>query len=246
MTTWPTEQCPKCREATSVELDARLRLCLHCRHEWEPAKTFGPIEEPAPDGAGSAFCSECGAPDSEPHMLTCIYSPQLQLVPDQPTDYPPDELYAQAVQARSTYLGAVVSCPAIGVRGTIVEITDDGWALVDLGHGHQIDVGPDEFVPIEMDVIPDETIAAIVTTDLTVAAQIIRAGAETIEEHDGGRRLTLAPDGFLPDDPDVMPVVEHGAAYAVALIATQYGISTEQLHNIAEMLDTAAQAAEGQ
>lgn len=242
--TWPTEQCPKCREATSVELVPGERLCLHCRHEWEPAKTFGPIEEPAPGGAGF-LASEPGAPTSDATgALVTIDAPPLAAVPDQPQDYPADDLYAQAVHARSVFLGAVVSCHALGVQGVVTEISDDGWAIIDLGNEYEVIVGPDEFDPVNLDVIPDETIAAIVTTDLAVAAQIIRAGAETLTESDGARRLTLAPDGFLPDDPDVMPVIEHGASYAIAVIATTCGIPTEQLRSIATMLETAAQAAE--
>lgn len=223
LATWPLEQCPSCLEAQSVELVPGERLCLHCRHEWEPAKTFGPI-----DAEGN----------------TKLIPPMLAVV-DQPQDYPPDEIDAQVAHARSVFLGAIVRCDALGVQGTITEITDAGDAIVHLCDGYEVRVGPDEFAPVDLSVIPDETIAALVTTDLVVAAQIIRAGAETITERDGARRLTLPPDGFLPGDADEMLVIEHGAAYAVALIATQHGIPTAQLVSIAEMLDTAARAAEG-
>lgn len=221
---WPAEQCPKCEEAQSVELTADLRLCLHCRHEWNPSITFGPVDA---EGRATPL-----AP--------------LVAVPDQPTDYPPDDLYAQAAHARSLLLGAEVAMPALGAIGNVNEITDDGWAIVWFDENHYVIVGPDEFTATGADVIPDETIAAIVTTDLAVAAQIIRAGAESLIEQDGTRRLTLAPDGFLPDDPDVMPVIEHGASYAIAVIATTVGIPTEQLLSIAEMLDDAARAAESE
>lgn len=163
--------------------------------------------------------------------------------PDEPpsSGAPDDPLTA----ARSRFLGATVRIDSLDVEGVVSEISDDGYMWVTLADGYDCPCLPDEFTVVDGAVIPDETIVALATTDMAVAAQVIRAGAATITQVGDERRVSMPPDGWLPADPDVMPVIEHGASYAVAIIATQCGVSNEDLLSMADMLDEAAAAAKG-
>lgn len=220
---WKFDRCPKCNVENSVELDVDTRLCLECRHEWAPSATTGPLA-------------------NAPTALAAPSVPTLQAVPD---PKPLDSFDAYIAEARSRLVGAKATYHDAGAEGTITEVTDDGFAILTFGSGYFVELLPNEFTVTEADVIPDEQITAIATTDMTIAAQCIRAAVETIEAVGSERRLTMPPEGWLPDDAGAMPVIEHGAAYAIAYLALQYGVATDDLTSIATLLDNAAEAAEG-
>lgn len=220
---WDFDRCPKCSQQSSVELDGATRLCLACRHEWNSATTTGPLTTPT--------------------------APALAVVPDVPTapEYVKglDSFDDYLHEARSRLLGAKAVYHEAGAEGIISEVTDDGYAILTFGSGFYVELLPNEFTVVEADVIPDDKITALATTDMSIAAQVLRAASATIETVGEVRRLTLPPGDWLPDEPGVMPVVEHGAAYAVAIVALECGVSSEQLVSMADMLDNAATAAEG-
>lgn len=220
---WSVETCPHCFKSSSVELDSDARLCLECRHEWAP----------------SSVTAETFA---RPAETVDVPAPILAAVPEPATGGGAE---GPVTAARSRYLGCEVMVHEVDAVGVITEIDDAGMSTVTFGSGFYIVCAPDEFTVTDAKVIEDETITALATTDMAIAAQVLRAGAATIEDHDGVRHLTLAPDGWLPDEPGVMPVVEHGAAYAIATLATTHGIATEDLLAMADLLDNAADAAKG-
>ncbi len=220
---WPIEVCPECREASSVELDASSRLCLACRHEWNPIDLAStPYERPVETLESPV--------------------PYLAVVADH-ADIA--ETPAHIAQARSRYLGMLVALPDLGVSGVITEVAADGWVNVELDATYDVLVTPDEFTILDAAVIADDVVTALATTDMAVAAQILRAGAATIRGAGNQRELTLPPDGWLPDEAGLMPVIEHGAGYAVALVAISAGVSTDDLLSLAQGLDDAAEAAKG-
>lgn len=223
MDTWTPERCPACRESSSVELDATHRLCLNCRHEWEPASTAGPLAE-------------------TPLDAPAVVAPALALVPTQARA---PELGALLDRARELYVGRQVIVHELEVTGTVDRIDHAGQLTIMFGSGYEIECSVDDVTLVGAVDVPDDVVAAIASTDISVAAQVIRAGAAAISEQGQTRTLTLAPDGWLPDVAEIMPVVEHGASYAIAMLAIQYGVSTDDLLSIAEMLDNAATAAKG-
>lgn len=220
---WKFDRCPKCNAENSVELDADTRLCLECRHEWAPSVTVGPLVDTPTDAGVSS-------------------PPALQAVPD---PRPLDSFDAYLAEARSRLLGAKATYHDAGVDGTITEVTDDGYAILTFGSGYYVELLPNEFTVVAADVIPDDTITALATTDMNIAAQCLRAAVATLESVGTERRLSMPPEGWLPDDAGAMPVIEHGAAYAIAYLALQYGVATDDLTSMADMLDNAATAAEG-
>lgn len=218
---WPAERCPSCEQESSVTLAAGGRLCLNCRHEWEPGETTGPLAS-----EGSTFAATS--------------STTLAVVPDPPA---PTDLAGQVAAARAEYVGRDVIVHELEAAGTVLGVDDDGQAVIEFGSGYHVWCTPDQFSLVEQPNIADEVIAGLLAVDYSIAAQIVRAGASTLTGDGDSRRIGMPPDGFLPDDGDVIPVVEHGASYAVALIAFTYGVSNEHLARIATELDNAAEAA---
>lgn len=219
--TTTTIVCPECGSELHADLSDGRRFCVSCRHEWDPAN---PVE------VAQTFADVASHPSATVHGLNDAVSEALDVA-------------AQLEAARARYLGVQVIVHDLGETGTVTEIDDDGIAMVEFASGFYVLCEPDEFSAVETDEIPNETVAAIASTDLAVVAQILRAGAETIAEHDGINTVGMPPDGWLPADPDVMPVIEHGAAYAIAWLATQWGVSPEQLTSAAQAFEDAAMAA---
>ena len=218
---WETDRCPNCLQQNSVQLVGAERLCLACRHEWNPAETTGPNEH-----------RELGA-------LTFDAPAPVEIPP-----MPPEmELAAQVANARATFTGRTIVYHDEGVEGVVLEVFDSGYARCDFD-GLELDLLPHEFSLVTDEAtIADAVVAELGRIDLTVAARVLEAAAQTIVNTGDARELGLPPDGWLVRDPDAWVVVEHGAAYAVAFLAVQYGIATADLTNIASMLDDAANAA---
>jgi hypothetical protein len=129
------------------------------------------------------------------------------------------------------------------VEGEVVAVDDDGYCQVDCG-GLQVFLLPDEFSLVATeDDLEEAQVAAIGILDLTAAALTIRAALDTIDSSDDVRKLGLPPHGWIPADAQAFAIAEHGAAYAVATLALTYGISNDQLSDIAMMLEEAAFAA---
>lgn len=242
---WTPTDCPKCRSGETVELDGNVWLCLACRHEWNVTTV---TED---DYAAVVVGGTVDAPTEWSRNPVAI-APGVVLEGSpsgarlRSLDRADDrEAPAHIAAARSRYLGTVVELAELAVSGVVVEITGDGFAVVELTEDHDVIVLPDEFKVTDATVIADETVTALATTDMAIAAQVLRAGAATIELRGETRTLGMPPDGWLPDDPGVMPVIEHGCAYAIAILATTAGISTDDLTALAARLDDAADAAKG-
>jgi hypothetical protein len=221
LTQWPATMCPSCQEDMSVELDTDWRMCLRCRHEWHPSTTTGPTEAsaaPVTDAVTTALASV-------------------------PTFAPTDALAGYVAQARSTFLGATVLVHELEVQGTVGEITDDGECIVTFGSGYWVEVTPDQFTVMEPAPVDDAFAIQFGSLNMAVAAQVLRAGANTLTGPDDDRRLTVPPEGFLPDDPDALMVIEHGVAYTVAILALTKGIASDDLRALADALDERAELA---
>lgn len=222
---WETERCPSCQEVQSVPLAAGGRLCLACRYEWEPAVTTGPLETAS--------------------VTTIGVDVPIDLVPTG-ADAQAD-IEAQVAAARAAYVGRRAVVHELEQEGEIESVTDGGYAIVAFGSGFYVACTPDEFSlvdePAAVVEMSDADVVELGSIDLTVAALVVRAAVGSFVEDDAGRRIGLAPNGWLPQDSEAWPVVEHGASYAVAILADLYGITTDQLSAIADSLETAAQAA---
>jgi hypothetical protein len=207
----------------SVELPPDERLCLTCRYEWKPAETTGPLER-----------GEHVAVNTTPAQ-----TPADDVLPAAP------DLAAQVAAARAMLTGKTVLYFAEGIEGVVLDVFDTGYAAVEFYPGLILDLLPDEFTPIVDSGIPDDVVTALGAADLQAAAMTVRAAVTTIVTDMGHRRLGIPPAGWAPADLDALTIIEHGAAYAVAVVVLAAGLPTEQLSDIATMLDDAATAAKG-
>lgn len=220
---WPNDCCPRCLVTDSIELASRLRLCLNCQNEWNPAEVTGPLNESLSVPSESAAASE-----------------------SVPTEfYPESDLDAQLKAAREAYLGRRVIVHDYGEPGKVVEILDNGFAVVEMAAGFMVSLLPDEFSLDESEAALDDAVVMLGSVDITVAALVIKAAIETLVGEGDEQRLGLPPDGWLVPDPEAWLVVEHGAAYAVAVLANMFGITKDQLQEIADKLATTAIEARG-
>lgn len=220
--TWPVECCPSCLESDSIPLGESDRLCLQCRHEWNPATTTGPIER-----------------EQHGYEIPGAIVPVAEMVRARPKT-----LAEQVADARELLVGRRVVWFSEGWDMTVIEITDDGVAILEDDGGLRLPADPDEFALIEESVLEDDVVAALGAVDLQAAAMVVRAAVASFATVAGTRVLGMPPEGYLPHDVEAMTVIEHGAAYAVATVALARGIPTEELEEIAETLDDAARAAE--
>lgn len=263
------DDCPVCGRDQWVALSGGRRICLGCRHEWDPADvpdnvvaiTPGEFMPPIPQIDIPQQCPACGlvmplgaddvyhCPNEHDEAHGTFYGgAKLRGVGTPPEPfYGPDDLAGQVGQARRLFVGRDVVIHEFEQTGTVVGVDDDGQAVVEFGSGFTVWCTPDEFSlvdePEQVAVVPDDQQAALAATNLQVVAQIVRAGAATLVEEDGARVLGIPPSGWLPDEAGVMPMVEWGAAYAVAIIADQLGMSNEDLETLARGFDDAARAA---
>lgn len=218
---WESDRCPNCQQQNSIELLEGHRLCLACREDWVPAETSGPY------------------PDARAVAVADVAAPVFQ-VPDMPPEL---VLAAEVAKARDRFVGETVLYWEENVEGVVLEVADDGYCKVDFG-GLELDLLPDEFsLVVDDDAIDSAVMTAIGAVQLQIAALTIRAAIETFVERDSGRQLGWPPEGWLQVGADIPPVVEHGAAYAVAALALQAGYTNDQLSSVAEMLEEAAAAA---
>lgn len=241
--TWPVAQCPKCLHAESVALNDTTRLCLQpdCRYEWDPTATSGPLAAtaiPVPDSHKVATVHRF--PVSGQEVAEALRRTEPRVDPDPEASF---DLELQLQRARDAFVGREVVWHNAGEHGVVEAVDDAGLARVAFGSGYFVDLTPDEFSLVEVADVADDTVRMIGSIDLSVAAQVVRAGAAALVEDNGERRIAFPPEGWMPEDAEAIPVIEHGAAYAVAVIANAFGMPTEQLVSIATMLDDAATAA---
>jgi len=129
-------------------------------------------------------------------------------------------------------------------RATITDIDEQGVATLTFGSGYEVFAYPDEFDVLPAVAVDDTTIAAFAETTLTTAARIVFAAVESFTVTDNERRIGVPPEGYLENDPELFWIVEGAAAQAVAGVAYAFGITTEQLRDIATQWTSAAHAAE--
>lgn len=267
--TRPVDECPACGKAGAVSLSNGIRLCVHCRNEWDPNDL--PDVTPAPVVALRAVpdspivlpqqCPACGqvmtldagdvyhCPNEHDPEHVAYYGGAV-LALDTPAPDPlasilndPDPIGAM----RAQLVGREAVVHDLAATGTIESIGDDGNARVVFGSGYFVEVGPDDItlteLPAPTPTMDEDQQEALAATSLTIVAQIIRAGQACFVIEDGVRVVGPSPNGYLPDDPDVLPMLEWGAAYTVASLVEAWGITDEQLEATATSFDNAADAA---
>jgi len=213
--TWEARRCPHYLAETSTELEHDWRLCFACRGEWRPSTTFGPM------------------PGAEPVEIQDYDG----ITQDASYMHVATEATDPIEAARAEYVGREVIWHTEGVRARVESIDASGYAVLVFGSGFSILCEPDEFTIIETPVLDEEAQREVGELWLTVAARIVRAGAATFAEVDGEWHIAVAPSEYLTNDPETFWCVEMGAAYAITALAYAFGITAEQLTNLADVIE---------
>ena len=257
----------------AVALSDGHRFCTHCQTEYDPATVVAnvvaldpgaPVIDPLPITLPQQ-CPACGQVmplgaddiyhcpnERDADHVTYYGGAKLRVVPAPTSDgYGPDELSEQIGTARAMLVGAEV---VVHDLAAVRHGRPDRRRRLRMGdvrqrfRGHA--VLPDDFSLIEpaavVPAVDDVTQVALAVTSWQIVAQIVRAGQMTLVGAGEDRTIGIPPNGWLPDDACAIPMVESGAAYAVATLATVCGITDEQLAAVADSFDKAAsEAAEG-
>lgn len=215
-------QCPHCYETHASIGASGNAICPDCGHLWDPSD---PLQQatPRPTPFGLPTADEVfGAPENgteAPTGDTCADS----------------DLGQQLGEARGAPLPAFdpaewVGGVAIlegGQHATIVSFADNETLIVRLANNdlEQVkladttsmlppipDVEPATLPESEDELTPDLALA------LRLARVIVAAGAESLYRRNVEGIAELPPTGFLPTEPELLPVIEQAVGMAMAML----------------------------
>ena len=242
--------CPACGVVDSIELDAGERLCLACRHEWNPTRERWqpPPAPPAPESPSDDAATVAG-------ILAATTPEDVLAAADDDTE-PDDRTGAYWQRAPFNLAGQFVTIAGRGNTPFLV-VEDEGGDAVRVAAESS-----DEFTT------PRAGLLIIDTTDerldydgtpldaptsseplvgviASVASLVLSVGAEAVA-NDESRTLLNPRIGWLPPPASDIPEVEQGAAYAVAILIQAFDLDADVVIQIAQslMAGAAAEAAE--
>lgn len=148
-----------------------------------------------------------------------------------------DESNASADEMLAAMLGGVATLEG-GQIGVVLGFPDDDHVTIELRNGEivNVDYGDVESIvmaersPVAASVdVDDDTAGAIAQADMTIAGLILKAGVATVRGVGDTAELGTPPEGYLPADADMFPIVERGAATAAALLIMVCQVDTDAL-----------------
>lgn len=240
-----TLACPSCGNTITAPMDGGRRLCISCRHEWNPtdpprlrAVSDLPIVAPTP-----APVEGDARPPAEPSPVpppAAVAPLDAEVVTDDP---------AAGTAALEALVGTDVVLEG-GQLATITGFPDDDHMEVVISAGTEAerlevvafgDVERSVSAPPPVADVPDETAEALARTNMLVAGLAIRAGLASYAGDGAGAELLTPPAGWLPDEMAV-PALEQGVGYAFAYLALALNIPRTTMEAVAlGMIDTATQ-----
>lgn len=240
-----TLACPSCGNTITAPLDAGRRLCINCRHEWNPndapslrAVPSNPSEAPTQPPVALTDPALGEAPPGAAHEAEAATEALV----------PTDDATA-GLGALEALVGTEVVLEG-GQLATLVGFPDDDHAEVVISAGTDTerlevvnlnDVERSVAAPPPVADVPTETAVALAAVNMTVAGLVIQAGLASIAGEYPNAELLTPPTGWLPLDVDGLPALEQGCAYAIAFLVHAYSLNRDDVAGIAAMLLTASQ-----
>lgn len=179
---------------------AGVGRCFDCSHEWDPT---APAPEPVPSLAQEA------TDDFAAELVELIASTEAEATALL------DELIGGTARLEGGQVAQVVSFPS---TETVELLLNDGRTeVVNLSDVDRITPRSD----VVIEAPPIETVedyAPEVQMSLTLAELILKAGIASVDMVDGVPQPGLPPVGYLPEEPDLIPVIEQAAALAVGML----------------------------
>lgn len=192
--------CPNCGHTNTAVAGSGSGMCFDCAHMWDPATVVG-VPAPTVDAPAPLIGDvvPIGTPGSvgplEPFGMASVEdvfdAPAPPKDPPNPTDYPP------------TWAG-------------LADFRHDGGSMRNETWWEEIMGGPlDGLHPADEAVTePPAEVAAV----LVIAGQIIAAGIEAAWTMENPSATLVARTGYLPDDPDLLPIIEQACAVALGMV----------------------------
>ena len=232
--------CPECGRDDSIEMSDGTRLCLSCRHEWDP--TQAPAESPrvpAPpvlDTDDRLDTADILRATSIEDVLAPPMS-AAELVAEHTGVQPADELPAD-LEGRF-----VVWTMDTNEPGLVIDQPRPGAVLVAKADGSE-----HEWPRVELRVLTDDEVREwgarggapgddepLVPVIATVASLVLTVGLEAVPDDDASPLLNPRI-GWLPPPASDIPEVEQGAAYAVAILVRLFALDREAVAEVASNL----------
>ena len=237
--------CPYCGADALIDLTERV-LCGNCRKEWaadSPPSVLDAGRELVGDIDTALAGIDLDAtvrPEAMPNTETL----------DDVLGAPDDVAAADAGQAALDELIGTQVVLEGGQVATIVDFPDDDHIRVEFRSGddviewRNVDMGDvvRSVLPAPEQVDVDEpTAEALARANATVAILALRAGLATLDFGTDPVGIIQPPDGWLPDDPGMLPTIEQGVAYAVAVLVAGLHLPADLVESIVEGLASYAQ-----
>lgn len=242
-----TTTCPTCDSADVIGMTVGTLLCTACGLEWDPAHPPAP---PAP--APKVVTHDAGdvrVVDDDAHVHHV-------------SDAAREVVEGLEANGEATGLddGPDPLAPLIGRevvlndgRHAIVrDFPDDDHVLVELATGRKTTVDfdaiahevahVDDAAVVDED-MDDDAAYELGETVLAIAEMVITAGVASLEGTGADAVLVLPPAGWLPDDTETIPLLEQGAAVAVAMLIRAFDLPTDVI--VAAVAATRAKAQSG-
>ena len=228
-----TLQCPKCYEQHVMIGASGAAICPDCAHTWNPDN---PLEaatpRPAPFGLPTTdevfgTLENGTTPSLEQHLTVDDGLAYIEATTD-------PETFADR---QSEFVGGAVVLEGGQVATLVAWTYDDGvvvrLATNDLEKVHLNDVQrimppiPD-VEPVQLPETEDE-----LTPDLALALRLARvivgAGCESLYRRDRLGVAELPPTGFLPTEPELLPVIEQACGLAVAMLVEAFELNPDDV-----------------
>lgn len=224
-------RCPNCgSEHVSIGASGNA-ICPDCGHLWLP--TDAPIPEvlaPVPDvltsDDGLAYVEAAGNPET--------YADRQA------------ELIGGAVLLEGGQLTELVAWT--DDEGVVVRLGNNDLEKVALADVERIMPPIPEVEPVQLPETEDE-LSPDLALALKLARVIVGAGAESLYRRDRAQIAELPPTGFLPTEPELLPVIEQACGLAMAMLIEAFELDADDVIAWAdiesETTDVAATDTEG-
>lgn len=238
--------CPQCQSEQGVPMSDGTRLCLSCRNEWDPSRPQLVAQAPTPPAP-----APMSPPEDNDATTRAAVPPGAPPTVDDVLGPPAEVLAEREAQAR---LDAMVGTQVVlegGQVATIVGFPDDDHVEVSFaGEVDGFDGAVVDFNDVVRSIdapppvadVDDETAHGLAAVNMTIAGLVLRAGVASIAGEYPNAELLTPPSGWLDLDPDMIPALEQGCAYAVAFLIHAYSIDREVIEQMADMLINDAQS----
>lgn len=228
-----TPRCPKCLSGNTMVGAAGVGRCFDCTHEWDPATEVAP-EPLAVEPFAMAPIEDVYGPDDAVTDWDGIHDPDaliggtarleggqvatVNAFPDA------DHVHVTLNDGRDEIV-PMSDVERITPRASaaVVEAADDAHDAV----GNVIDVPDLSVVSPAVETLDDYDDQVQMT--VTLAQLIVMAGVSSVEGSGADVYPVAPPQGFLPDDPALMPVIEQAAAMAVGMLIVNLHLDVDAI-----------------